>query len=181
MNFKSAASMVLVLSLFWGCKNSTKDQGNQTSQPGQEQPGQQQPGQGQPGQGQMMQQAEDVSDEELTQFMSAMENMQIINQSAQQEMVGAVQKEGMEVERFSEIMQSEQDPNQEANATNEEMEQYAAVNKSIEEVQIRAQEEMEEKIVESGLTLDRYQEIGAIVQSSPELQQKLQSMQPSAE
>ena len=125
-------------------------------------------------------QAEDVTDEELTQFVSAMEHMQVINQSAQQEMVGAVQQGGMEVERFSEIMQSEQDPNQPANATAEEMEKYAAVNKSLEEIQIRAQQEMEEKITEAGLTTERYQQIGSMIQSSPELQQKLQTMGPAA-
>ncbi len=174
MNFKNAGSVVVALALMVGCQNSTKNQDNQSTESSpQEQPI--------TGQEQLMQQAEDVTDEELTQFMSAIGQMQVINQSAQQEMIGVVQQEGMEVQRFSEIMQSQQDPNQNANATSQEMEQYAAVNKSIEEVQIRVQQEMEEKIVESGLTLDRYQEIGAIVQSSPELQQKLQSMQPSAD
>ena len=177
MNFKNVGIVVVALALMVGCQNSTKNQDNQDNQSTESSP----QGLPMPGQEQLMQQAEDVTDEELNQFMSAIEQMQIINQSAQQEMIGAVQQEGMEVQRFSEIMQSQQDPNQEANATSQEMEQYAAVNKSIEEVQIRVQQEMEEKIVESGLTLDRYQEIGAIVQSSPELQQKLQSMLPSAE
>ena len=172
MNFKVAGITVLALSLIWGCQNSTKKQDNQNTESSQ-------PKQLLPGQDQMMQ-AEDVTDEELTQFVSAMEHMQVINQSAQQEMVGALQQGGMEVERFSEIMQSQQDPNQPANATTEEMEKYAAVNQSLEKIQISAQQEMEEKIVEAGLTLDRYQEIGATIQSSPELQQKLQSMEPAA-
>jgi hypothetical protein len=172
MYFKIAGITVLALSLMWGCQNSTKKQDNQNTESSQ-------PGQPMPGQDQMMQ-AADVTDEELTQFVAAMEHMQVINQSAQQEMVGAVQEGGMEVERFSEIMQSQQDPNQEANATSEEMEKYAAVNQSIEQIQVRAQQEMEEKITEAGLSTERYQQIGAMIQSNPELQQKLQTMGPAA-
>src|SRR6056297_710506 len=119
MNFKNAGSVAVALVLMVGCQNSTKKQDNQSTESSPQ-------GQPMPGQEQLMQQAEDVTDEELTQFMSAMEHMQIINQSAQQEMIGAVQQEGKEVQRFREIMQSKQDPNQEANATGQEMEQYAA-------------------------------------------------------
>jgi hypothetical protein len=173
MSFKIAGITLLALSLVWGCQNSTKNQDSQNT-------GSSQPEQLLPGQGQMMQ-AEDVSDEELSQFLSAIEHLQVINQSAQQEMIGAVQQGGMEVERFSEIMQSEQDPNQPANATTGEMEKYAEVSQSLQEIQIRAQQEMEEKISETGLTIDRYQQIGSMVQSSPELQQKLQSMEPTAD
>lgn len=172
MNFKIAGITLLALSLVWGCRNSTKNQDNQNTESSQ-------PDQPLQGQDQMMQ-AEDVTDEELTQFVSAMDHMQIINQSAQQEMIGAVQQGGMEVQRFSEIMQSQQDPNQPSNATTEEMEKYAAVNQSLEKIQIRAQQEMEKKITEAGLTLERYQQIGSMIRSSPELQQKLQSMEPAA-
>jgi hypothetical protein len=171
MYFKTAGITLLALSLVWGCQNSTKNQDSQNTETSQ-------PVQPMQGQDHMMQ-AEDVTDEELSQFVSAMEQMQVINQSAQQEMVGAVQQGGMEVERFSEIMQSEQDPNQPANATTEEMEKYAEVNQALEEIQIRAQQEMEEKISEAGLTTERYQQIGSMIQSSPELQQKLQTIEPT--
>lgn len=119
-------------------------------------------------------QKEEVSGEELKQFASAFQQVQTVNQEAQQKMVNTVEQEGMEVQRYNEIQQAQQDPNQEANATNEELKQYEAATQDLEKIQVQAQQEMQEKIIEEGLTINRYQEITVIVQNDPELQQKIQ-------
>ncbi|SDG76257.1 DUF4168 domain-containing protein [Psychroflexus sediminis] len=117
-----------------------------------------------------------VTDAELQKFAEAYMSVQQMNQTIQQEMVVAIEKEGMTPERFNEIYQAEMDPEVEVDATAEELEQKEAVMIVIKEIQAASQAKMEEKIKEKGLTMQRFQEIGAQVQQNPELQQKLQGM-----
>ncbi len=122
--------------------------------------------------GSFAQTEEEVSDKELKQFATAFQEVQTINEQAQNNMVNAIEKEGLNVQRFNEIQQAQQDPNQEAGATDEELEQYESAITELEKIQMGAQQEMEEKITNEGLTIPRYQEIAAAIQASPELQQK---------
>ncbi len=116
----------------------------------------------------------DVSDKELETFASAFQQVQAIDQKAQQDMVKAVQDEGLSVQRYNEILQSEEDPTQNANPTEEEKQQLENANKQIDAIQQKAQQSMHKKIQDEGLTVKRYQEIAFAVQNSPELQEKLQ-------
>lgn len=117
----------------------------------------------------------EVSDDEMEQFALAFVEIQNIEQKVQPEMVQAVEEEGIEVQRFNEIMNAQQDPNQELNASEDELKKFAAANREIEEIQSRAQREMMGKISEAGLTVERYQEIMVAVRNNPELQLKLQN------
>jgi hypothetical protein len=116
----------------------------------------------------------DVSDKELETFASAFQQVQALDQKAQQDMVKAVQDEGLSIERYNEILQSIEDPNQDANPTEEEQQQFDKVNKEIEVIQQKAQESMHKKIQDEGLSIERYQEIAFALQNSTELQEKLQ-------
>ncbi|MFW5656535.1 MAG: DUF4168 domain-containing protein [Bacteroidota bacterium] len=118
---------------------------------------------------------EEVTDQELKQFASAFLEVQNVDQQAQQNMIDAVEKEGLEVQRYNEIQQAQQNPEQEAGTANdEEIKKYESASKEIEKIQGQTQQKMQEKITDEGLTVPRYQEIAAAVQASPELQQKLQ-------
>lgn len=119
----------------------------------------------------------EVSDKELEQFAAAAQQVQMINQEAQQKMINTVEEQGLDVQRFSEIQQAQQDPQQELEATEEEVEKYEASTREFEKIQLKAQREMEEKITEGGLTVPRYQEIAMTLQSDPELQKKFQMIQ----
>src|SRR6056297_364616 len=85
----------------------------------------------------------EVSDKELKTFASAFQQVQALDQKAQQDMVKAVQDEGLSVQRFNEMLQSEEDPNQEANPTEEEKQQYENVNKQIAVIQQKTQQSMQ--------------------------------------
>jgi hypothetical protein len=122
------------------------------------------------------QQKNEVSDGEIEQFALAFVEIQNIEQKLQPEMVQAVEEEGIEVQRFNEIMNAQQDPNQEVDASEDELKKFAAANREIEDIQNRAQREMLGKIDEAGLTVERYQEIMNALQNDPELQQKLQQI-----
>jgi len=120
------------------------------------------------------QQTTEVSDDEMEQFALAFVEIQNIEQKIQPEMVQIVEEEGIEIQRFNEIMNAQQDPNKEVDASEDELQKFASANREIEDIQTRAQREMMGKITEAGLTVERYQEIMTALRNDPELQQKLQ-------
>ena len=182
MNFKQLGSMALSLLMFTACQNGASEAGNEAEEPieNQEQTEpdnenaaqqRQMPGEGMP------QPATDVSDEELQEFAAIANELQGMSQQAQQQMMAAVQEEGLQVQRFSQIQQAQQSPDQQANATEEEMEQYNAALAELEKIQGEVQSEMQATIEEAGMTEMRYQQIGMAIRTNPELQAKFQAMQ----
>ena len=116
----------------------------------------------------------EISDAEMETFASAFQQVQMINQQAQQQMVSAIQEEGFEVKRFNEMYMQDRNPEKEIEASNEEMEMYQSVSSELGEIQSRAQKKMQEKIKEEGMTVERYQEIAMLLQNDPQLQKELQ-------
>lgn len=123
-------------------------------------------------------QSNDLSDEEFGNFVNAVSQVQLIQQESQEEMVGAVEEGGLDVQRFMEIQQAQMDPNGEgeSDASEAEMEKFVSVSQKLDVIQQKSQKQMEEKITESGLTTVRYQEIGGMIQNDPQLQQKFQEL-----
>ena len=122
---------------------------------------------------------ENVSDEELKQFAGAFQQVQVLTQTAQQEMVEVVESGGLTVEEFNSLSQAAQNPDQKVEASKEKMDQFKETALGINEIQVAAQEKMQKEIVNSGLTIQRYQEIAAKLQTDQELQQKIQKYMPS--
>lgn len=118
----------------------------------------------------------EVTDAELQKFADAYQEVQMSNQVIQQEMVVAIEKEGLTPQRFNEIYEAKMNPEKEVEATEDEMEKQDAAMVVIQEIQKTSQAKMEEKIKEKGLTFEQFQAIGAQVQQDPELQQKLQAI-----
>lgn len=118
----------------------------------------------------------EVSDAELVQFASAFNKIQSIDQQLQQKMLAAVQNEGIDVQKFNEILNAQQDPNQEVDATEEELKKFASAHKAVEQIQNQAQQDMQKVITDNKLTVPRYQDIMMAIQSDPDLQQKLQKL-----
>lgn len=119
-------------------------------------------------------QQQTVTDEEVKLFAAAFKEIQVLNQEAQQTMVAAIENEDMDVQRFSEIYQAMQMPDQPVEATEDELSKFESANNEVEKIQGVVQLQMEEKIREEGLSPERYQEIGMQIQNSPELQSKIQ-------
>lgn len=115
-----------------------------------------------------------VSDAEIKLFAAAFTDIQEINQESQQTMVAAITEEGMEIQRFTEIHQAMQMPDQQIDLSDDELKKFEVANGEIEKIQVQSQQKMEKAIVDAGLTLNRYQEIGAALQNDSELQRKVQ-------
>lgn len=115
-----------------------------------------------------------ITDKEVQQFATAFQQIQMLNQQAQQQMIQAIQNEDMEVARFTAIQQAQQNPDQEANATDEEMQKFQKAMQQVMVVQKDVQQKMEGQITKAGLTPQRYQQIAMQIQGSEELQQRIQ-------
>ncbi|MEX0980535.1 MAG: DUF4168 domain-containing protein [Bacteroidales bacterium] len=141
-------------------------------------PPQQRPQQSpQPPQQQLQQpQSEPVSDAEVKQFASAFGEIQQINEKTQQKMVSTVENEGIQVDRFNEIVQSQQNPNQDAGTSEKEMESFNTAIQELQVIQNASQQEMQQAVIDEGLTVERYQELMSQVQTDANLQQRLQEL-----
>ncbi|MEJ4089922.1 DUF4168 domain-containing protein [Galbibacter orientalis] len=120
--------------------------------------------------------AENVSDAELQQFADAYMAMQKENQQAQQVMAKTIEEEGLELDRFNELHKASMDPNTEIEASEEEIAMHKAAITKLEKLQPEFEAKMKTIIEDSGLSLDRYQALGAAIQADQALQQKLQGI-----
>lgn len=117
-----------------------------------------------------------ISDAELTKFANAYQEMQVQNQEIQQEMVKIIEEEGMEVNRFSTIQQASMDPNTKVDATEAEIKKHGNVVAKMKEMQPVMEKKATEKITATGLTMDRFEALAAIIQKDQALQQRLQTI-----
>ena len=114
-----------------------------------------------------------VTDAELTKFADTFQQMRVLNQKAQMQMSQVVQDEKLDIQRFNEIHTAKLDPAVETDATKEEKEKYDNVIAKIEKMQVSFEGEMQKLIEDSGLSIERYQEIATNLQTNPELQERL--------
>ena len=179
MKIKIVATFIVGVMLLAGCQGGSKNSENGGDQATSEQQDpsaqQQRPGQ--------MQQPQDieVEDQEIQQFVDAAMEIQKLNQQMQQEVGKAVQDEGMEQKRFNEIHRSQQSQQGgQANATEKEMQQYQNILDELKQVQAGAQEDMRKVIEESGLSMQRYQQIATAAQQDTTLMKKIQQQMRSS-
>tara|TARA_R110000850_G_scaffold277058_1_gene421821 strand:- start:39550 stop:39999 length:450 start_codon:yes stop_codon:yes gene_type:complete len=118
-----------------------------------------------------------VSETELTNFANAYTEIQVVNEKAQTEMVKVIENSGMEIQTFNVMYQASMNPNapMPAEVTEADTKKYEEVVVEIEKMQPVFQKEMETAIADNNLTVDRYQQVVTMLQTDPELQQKLQS------
>ncbi|MEX2483095.1 MAG: DUF4168 domain-containing protein [Brumimicrobium sp.] len=131
--------------------------------------GTQQPQQAQP-------ESADVSDKDLEQFVVVYKQVQTENKNIQQKMVGTIEEEGMDINRYNELNQASANPNAEVDASKEEMEKYEKVTKKVETIQTDFQQKVKKMIEDEGMTLQRYQEVYTALQSDEDLKEKFNEL-----
>ena len=115
----------------------------------------------------------DVTDKEVEQFAVTFQKMRMINQEAQKELSEVITGEGMELARFNTIHQAQMNPETEADLTKEEEKKYDAIIKELNKKQTVFRQEIEEMIEESGLSMERYEQIGNQMQNDAALQERV--------
>ncbi|HKJ69593.1 MAG TPA: DUF4168 domain-containing protein [bacterium] len=119
----------------------------------------------------------EVNDEELETFSNALQTIQTIYEDAQPNMVAAIKEEGMEPNRFSQIAQSQQNPQSDLDVSDQEMQKFNSALTEIREIQSGIIEKQKTAVKEEGMSPERFQEILTAVRQDQQLQQRLQSMQ----
>lgn len=121
---------------------------------------------------------DEISDDELLTFVDASDAIQPIQQSAQQDMQEVVEDEGMEWQRFQQIMMSMQNPQAagQMDLSEEEEESIQNVQPKLQEIQIEATDEIRSEISNQGIEVERYQAIFMSLQQNPELMERLEEL-----
>lgn len=121
---------------------------------------------------------EDYSDEELESFVNANEKVATIQQETEEKIIGEIQENGLTVDRFNEILQSQQDPSlkDSVQATPEELAAFNSVAQSIVSENQKVRQKIETSIEEEGLNLATYEEMMVAYQYSPKVQKRVHKL-----
>jgi PBP1b-binding outer membrane lipoprotein LpoB len=174
MNFKLLSSLLLSLFLLVGCSQSGEGddsaQNETTTENNAPADGQAMPGTSPSGD-------TEVSDEELERFVALSQELQMMSQQVQQDMIAAVEEEGLDLQRFSEMDKADRNPATELEGTPQELESFEAANERLNTMQTEARESMQSKLEAQGFTEQRLQEINMALQQDTVLQKRFRSLQ----
>ncbi len=126
------------------------------------------------GQAAMELEQEAISDKEFDTFISAFKEVQLVDTEAQKDITNVLEDNNLDINTFTQMQQAAQMPDTEIDASQEEMQNFETASQEIHEIQAAAQQEMQQKIQEEGLSIQRYQEIVGIIQQDPELMNRFQ-------
>lgn len=121
---------------------------------------------------------DDVSDEELSTFVEASDAIQPIQQQAQSDMQEIIEEEGIEFERFQQIMMAMQNPQlaDQMEVSADEEQAIQEVQPRLVEIEVEASDEIRSEIADKGLDVERYQAIFMSLQQHPELMERLENI-----
>lgn len=179
--FKYISPIVLVIALI-GCQNDSAEETPQQPQQSQQPSEQQDP------LGQMQESAPevDITDEEAGIFADAAMAAQEVQMKTQKEMVSIIEEEGLDVETYQKIAQSQQmgqgtqggETGSADDVSESDMEKFESATQALQKSQAGMQEEVAGAVEDEGMEIERFQEISRAAQHDTELQQQLrQKMQ----
>lgn len=166
-----------------------QQQGGQQGQQGQQQG--QQGGQDSPMSGMQQQSVDiDVSEDELKKFAEVAQQVQSVQQGAQQEMIDSVESTGLSLDEYNKIASQERGQGQGpggaggkggkggegADVSAEKKAQFEEANKKISDMQSGVRDKVNQKIEDAGMDPERFQKIGRALRSDKELQQRFQKI-----
>ncbi|MGB3139023.1 MAG: DUF4168 domain-containing protein [Nodosilinea sp.] len=114
----------------------------------------------------------EVSESQIESFAKAYQAIQTIQQAVQAELVAAVEAEGLTVDDYNAIAETQQTPNA-AEVPSEQAEQFAAAAAQVATLRESARAEMYAAIEAEALSVDEFEQILAQAQQDPELQQAI--------
>jgi hypothetical protein len=118
----------------------------------------------------------DISDDVLRYLIEVDETLQPIIGSSNQERMTLLEGYGISIQEFNEMYMKFQNPLEESDAPEEESAMFKTLMKAFETIEQKAIKEYEDKIVESGFTLDQYKGLVERINKEPELMQRIQDI-----
>lgn len=119
-------------------------------------------------------QSEEVSDQELDQFVNAIQFVESVQQQSQPRMLKAIEDQGMEPQEYIEAAQAQQQ-GQDTGLDDDKKEKFAKVQNEIQNIQMEANSQIEKKIEDEDLTIDRFNQLFLSYQQNQEIQERVQS------
>ena len=116
-----------------------------------------------------------ITDSELEKFSTVFEDLRKLDKKIQRNMITIVSEENMDIKRFNELYKKDLDPNREVELSGEEMEKFTHIVEEIETMQVNFQKDIEQTIRNSGLSVEKYQQIATRLQIDAELQARLRN------
>lgn len=120
---------------------------------------------------------EDFSQKELQSFVKANEKIMLIQQESEQKMLKAIEDEGMTVDRFTEILESQKNPEKESNASEQELQSFNKVAQFIINESQKTQMQLMTTLEQEGMDVNTYQDILYAYQQSPNVQDKIHKIE----
>lgn len=119
----------------------------------------------------------DVSDDEITQLVTTINELEPIQVETEEKIGEVLEEEGLSMERFQQMMMAMQNPQMadQLDISEEEMGIVQKIQPDLMEIQGEAEQQMNAKIEENGLTMERYRMIVMGAQQDPELMERLQT------
>ena len=120
----------------------------------------------------------EITDTQLEKFVAASQEINKIQQGAQQEMIAMIEEEGLDVNKFNEMAAQKQNPGQETSSEITEADQKAfqsAMGK-VQGMQMEMQQEMQKAVQSEEMQMQEYQQIMQAYQQDPKLQQQVNEM-----
>lgn len=119
-----------------------------------------------------------VSTADLQKFAIAIQKLQVIQRNSQVEIARVIQREGLSVKRFKQIYQTQRDLQARKTlvVAQQERQRFELAIAKISQIQNKTQSVMLKAIQDSGLQVQRFNQIFAAIQKNPTLQQRVQQM-----
>lgn len=119
---------------------------------------------------------EDISDQELQKFASAVQQMRGIQEDSRKKFSKTIEQQGLSEKRFNEILQGKRNPEKEVDASEKEMQQFEKTTEKLAKIQRDMQSEMQQVLKSEGLEPTKFQKILAAVRQNQELQKQVDQM-----
>lgn len=118
----------------------------------------------------------DFSDAELQSFVKANEKVMAIQLEAEQNMIKAIEDEGLTLDRFNRILEQQRDPERGSETSEEELKSFNDAAQVILLENARVEKQMTTSIEEEGIDIETYKQIMVAYQQNPVIQGKINKM-----
>lgn len=118
--------------------------------------------------------SETVSPLEIQQFAQALKQLKKVEMETQEKVVQALKQERLSPERFQEIGQQRNNPDP-SGITPAELERFDKAVEKIQTIRQEAAPKESRAVTMQGLTVERFNQIGQMINKSPALKQQLQN------
>jgi hypothetical protein len=117
-----------------------------------------------------------LTDADLKKLAKIINQLQALNMQSQEMMMAAVQKQGMDPQRFLQIQQSLQNPDAAKNLSADEKKKFEDSMNAIGAIQVEMRKKMEGALKKENVSMQEYQEMMMAIQTDQTAQQKLMQM-----